>query len=109
MANFIEFLKSGKSAREFIDTAVLPQNVLSIEKMPLSPKPYQDEDLDINHSEDIDTVIDNASVPDSDSDEEGIDLEGDTGQSMIENTDEESDPVFLAALEIVEKECLDQE
>jgi len=45
MATFLEFLRSGKSAKEFIDTAILPQHVRPVTRVPTSPEPYAEEEL----------------------------------------------------------------
>jgi hypothetical protein len=77
MAHFVEFLKSGMSAKEFIDTAVLPQHVIPVKQTDFSPEPYEKED-------------------------KAVDMEGETGQQLIEG-DDDADPNFLAALEAAEE------
>jgi hypothetical protein len=109
MANFLEFLKSGKSAREFIDAAVLPQNVLPVTKTPTSPEPYQNEDLD--NPESTDAVLNNIeNMPPERPSSEGYDKEGEDGQAhplFTEHEEDEADPAFLAALDAAEKEGIE--
>jgi hypothetical protein len=110
MANFVEFLKSGKSAREFIDTAILPQHVLPVERTEFSPEPYEDEELNAGEAaaESTDDVLDSAPDNPPESPAEGdkaADLNGEAGQELI-GSDEETDPAFIAALEAAERKGL---
>jgi len=95
MANFIEFLKSGKSAREFIDTSVLPQHVLPVEKTETSPEPYEN-----------DAIKEEDESPDNDPLDEAV--ENMTDKDW-ESLDEKYDASFLEALETAEQEGLDDE
>jgi hypothetical protein len=104
MARFVEFLKSGKSAKEFIDTAILPQNVLPVEQTEFSSGSYESEEEKTN-TESTDAVLDSAAdnPPESPAGEDkSVDFDNDTGQGLIEYGDE-ADPAFIAALDAAEK------
>ena len=98
MASFIEFLKSGKSAREFIDDAILPQNVLSVARVGTSPKTFDDAEIDSASGSDIPT-------PDID-DLDGVcvdDQAHDINDSMLLTGNEENpDEEFMRKLEALE-------
>jgi hypothetical protein len=105
MARFVEFLKSGMDAKEFIDTAVLPQHVIPVERTGLSPKPYEPEEEGANTGV-TDAVLDAAAgnPPEPPAEEDkAADMEGGTGQELIEGGDD-IDPGFLAELEAAERE-----
>jgi hypothetical protein len=104
MAHFAEFLKSGMSAKEFIDAAVLPQHVIPVEKTDFSPEPYEKEEGESN-VEATDAVLDAATgnPPEPPAEEDkAVDMEGEVGQELIEG-DGDIDPNFLAALEAAEE------
>jgi hypothetical protein len=108
MANFLEFLKSGKTAKEFIDTSILPQNVLPVEKTGTSPDPYENEELGFhNDGNDTDSVLDTA----VDQYEESSGDEKDRGNlAFTENIeDDDDDAGFLARLEAAENEGFEEE
>jgi hypothetical protein len=93
MANFLEFLKSGKSAREFIDTAILPQHVLPVGQTVFSPEPYEPEEGETNTEATdavLDAALDNPPEPPAEDDKTA-------------DMDDEVDPDFLAALEAAEE------
>jgi hypothetical protein len=110
MANFLEFLKSGKSAREFIDTAVLPQHVLPVEHTGLSPEPNEPEPEE-SSAGGMDTVLDSATeeyspeppgAEDRAADSDSVDGGG-KGLETVES-ETEADSAFLSALEAAERE-----
>jgi len=105
MASFTEFLKSGKSAREFIDTAILPQHVLPVGQTEFTPAPYGDEELEANCNG-ADAVLNSAtdSLPEAPSgDDKAVDM-GEEGQEMIEGLDDiKDDDEMIEALKSYEK------
>jgi len=115
MANFLEFLKSGKTAKEFIDSAILPQHALPVEHTGLSPEPYEDEELDAGG--DTDAVIDTAT--DSFKENSEAAAFGMMRQEVSEITEslsktngdygDDEDPDFIAMLEAAEREGLNEE
>jgi len=97
MANFLEFLKSGKTAREFIDDAILPQHVRAVVRVGTSPKSHTEEDLATSTESEIPT-------PELD-DLSGVDDKAhdimDT--SVLSESEESPDDDFLRQLEAFEK------
>jgi hypothetical protein len=104
MAHFVEFLKSGMSAKEFIDAAVLPQHVIPVKQTDFSPEPYENEEESNIKATDVvlNAAADNP--PESPAEEDkAVDIEGGAGQELIEGGDD-VDQNFLAALEAAEEE-----
>jgi len=93
MANFLEFLKSGKTAKEFIDSAVLPQRVLPVERTEFSPEPYENEELASGGG--TDAVLDAASADQ---------LDESAGKKTEDADYGDEDAEFIAMLEAAEKE-----
>ena len=97
MANFLEFLKSGKSAREFIDDAVLPQNVLSVTRAGTSPEAFGDAEIDNTSGSDV-PAPDTGDLDGADADDQAQDIYDDT---LLESEDDPDDE-FMRKLEALE-------
>ena len=116
MANFLEFLKSGKTAREFIDTSILPQHVLPVKSIVGSPDQY-DPEHDTSNTEATDAVLDSAideHLPEPPSSEDRAvdfdDLEiggNDEYLELKEDDGDTADSDFLAALEAAEEDGIE--
>ena len=103
MANFLEFLKSGKSAKEFIDTAVLPQHVKAVVRVGTSPEPYTEENPASGISYEIPTI-----QPDDLSGVEPDDKAHDImDTSVLTESDENPDDEFIRQLEAYEKTVME--
>ena len=99
MASFTEFLKSGKSAREFIDTAVLPDHARPVARTESSPEPYVDEELGGV------TEIPTPQTDDltgADADDQAHDV---TNQAILES-EGDADADFMRKLEALERTTL---
>jgi len=105
MANFLEFLKSGKTAEEFINTSVLPQHVLPVEKTDASPAPYKDDD-DKEKKEEVKKEETEKKEENCSDDifDEAVDRMTDEDWK---NLDEKYDAAFMEALELAEEEGFD--
>jgi len=108
MANFLEFLKSGKSAKEFIDDAVLPQHVKAVARVGPSPKSYNEEKVGeeiTTDSSDIPTV-----QPDDLSGVEADDKAHDImDTAVLTESDENPDVGYIRQLEAFEKSVMEGE
>jgi len=94
MASFLEFLNSGKTAKEFIDTSVLPQHVLPAQKTKTSPEPY--ENAAVKNEE-----TDAGQIPADDILDEAVENMTDEDWKKF---DEKYDEAFIAALEAAERD-----
>jgi len=101
MASFLEFLKSGKCAEDFINTAVLPQHVVAVSRVSTSPAPYrQDEKDKSGDTSDIPAVASEDLTGLAEDDKE-FDVEE---QSVLtEAADETPDDDFIRQLEALEQ------
>ena len=107
MANFIEFLKSGKSAKEFIDTAVLPENPLAVVRVRTSPEPYQDEEVVEENDSDIIPEPDSIEPSGVDAEDKAHDIMDDTVLDDDVEDVEEPDDTFMRQLEALERSSIE--
>jgi len=101
MANFLEFLKSGKSAREFIDDAILPSHVRPVTKVETSPAPYTADESDNSSGSDIPTPQPD-DLTGADADDKAQDIM-DAPVLSESAEDENPDDEFMRQLEAFEK------